>query len=65
MVSQMEWMGGSVGGVGKNQIDTNIEKGNYTLWSENSVYTFQKFHLSVRAMVRYNAPRNWRVLKMI
>ena len=31
-------MGGSVGGVGKNQIDTNIEKGNYTLWSENSVY---------------------------
>ena len=65
MVSQMECMGGSVGGVEKNQIDTNTEIGNYTLWSENSVYTFQKFLLSVRATVRYNAPRNRRVLKMI
>ena len=51
-------MGGSVGGVEKNQIDTNIEIRNYTLWSENSVYAFQKFLVSVRAMVRYNAPRN-------
>ena len=65
MVSQMEWMRGSVGGVEKNQIDTNTEIRNYTLWSEKSVYTFQKFLVSVKAMVRYNAPRNQCVLKMI
>lgn len=52
-------------GCGENQNFIYIKIRNYILWIDSSMYNFQEFLMSIRAMINYNAPWYWGILTTI